>query len=138
MEVKGRIIGIDYGKVRTGISATDPMQIIVTGLDTIDTRDFDDFINNYLIKERVVKMVFGKPMHKDGNPTQLWEEILKKVDKIKKIHPNIAIDFEDESLTSVDAKAILFQSKSKMKRRDKRMVDKVSAILILQKYLGHI
>ena len=138
METKGRIIGIDYGKARTGISVTDPMQIIVTGLNTIDTRDFDEFLKRYVETEHVVKVVFGKPLHKDGNPTYLWEEILKKVDNIKKIHPNIAIDFEDESLTSVEAKTILFQSKSKKNRRDKSLVDKVSAILILQKYLGHI
>jgi putative Holliday junction resolvase len=138
IQILGRIIGVDYGKVRTGISVTDPLQIIVTGLNTIETKNFHEFIRNYVAQESVDKIVFGKPTHKDGNPTYLWTEILQKVDEIKKIYPNIAIDYEDEALTSVDARSILFQTSSKKKRRDKKNVDKVSAVLILQKYLGHI
>ena len=137
--VKGRIIGIDYGMKRIGISATDSLQIIVSGLPTVERKEFQAFITNYIKDENVVKVVFGKPEHADGTPTKLWAEIQKEVKQIKIAFPDLEIDYMDESFTSVDAKSIIFQSGiKKMKRRDKKLVDKVSAVLILQKYLGHI
>lgn len=134
-----RILGIDYGKKRTGISTTDPLQIIVTGLDTVDTKALRPFLEKYLRQEAVEKIVIGLPYHKDGTPTVLHKDIAALAKWLNKLYPAIIIDYIDESFTSVDAKEIILSSGTKRKkRRDKSLVDKVSAILILQKYLGHI
>ena len=71
----GRIMGLDFGKKRTGISVTDPLQIIVTGLDTVETKDLTHFITDYIKKEDVEKIVIGLPTHKDGNFTYLKDDI---------------------------------------------------------------
>jgi putative Holliday junction resolvase len=136
---KGRILGIDYGKTRIGVSTTDPDQIIATGLKTIDAMVFREFLEEYIQNEKVVKVVFGKPVHQDGRPTSIWPDIKEEADFIVKTYPSIAVDFQDESFTSQDARSIIFQlGAKKSKRRDKKTVDKIAAILILQKYLGHI
>jgi putative holliday junction resolvase len=134
-----RIMGIDFGLKRTGISATDPLQIIVSGLNTVETKDLRDFFNFYLVSEEVEKIVFGLPTHKDGAFTYLKKDIDEMVVFLKDNFPNIIVDFIDESFSSVQSKSIIFQSGAKKKvRQDKALVDKVSAVLILQKYLGHI
>lgn len=134
-----RIMGIDYGKKRTGLSVTDPLKIIVSGLDTVETEKLHSFLKDYFNKETVEKIVIGLPVHKDGNFTYLKDDIDRLVSFLNKSYPNITIDFEDESFTSQSAKEIIFNSGAKKsKRRDKKLVDKVSAILILQKYLKHI
>lgn len=134
-----RIVGIDYGKKRTGIAATDPLQIIVSPIGTIDTKEFIDYILNYCKTEEVEKIVFGLPEHKDGTPTYLQKDILAASKKIKTTLPDVEIDFADESFSSADAKSIILNSGvRKKKRRDKSLVDKVSAVVILQRYLGHI
>jgi putative holliday junction resolvase len=134
-----RIMGIDFGLKRTGISATDPLQIIVSGLNTVETKDLRDFFNFYLVSEEVEKIVFGLPTHKDGAFTYLKKDIDEMVVFLKDNFPNIIVDFIDESYSSVQSKSIILQSGAKKKvRQDKALVDKVSAVLILQKYLGHI
>jgi putative Holliday junction resolvase len=135
----GRVLGIDYGKKRTGISVTDPLQIIVSGLDTVDTHELKTFLMGYFDKEQVEKVVIGMPRHADGNFTLLKPDIDNLANFINNKFPKIIIDFEDESFTSQHAKQIIFDSGvKKKKRKDKKLVDKVSAILILQKYLKHI
>ena len=134
-----RILGIDYGEKRTGLSATDPLQIIVNGLETVETKDLENFLSRYLIVEEVDKIVIGLPRHKDGNFTHLKPKIDALALYINTHFPSIVIDYEDESFTSSQSRDIIFQSGvKKSKRKDKSLVDKVSAVLILQKYLGHI
>ncbi len=134
-----RIIGIDFGLKRTGISVTDPFQIIVTALETVETKDLIDFLKNYLDKENVEKIVIGLPVHKDGNFTYLKVDIDRFATSISKLWPTILIDFENESFTSVQAKQIILDSGvKKKKRQDKGLVDRVSAVIILQRYLKHI
>ena len=134
-----RILGIDYGEKRTGLSATDPLQIIVNGLETVETKDLENFLSRYLIVEEVEKIVIGLPRHKDGNFTHLKPKIDALALFINTHFPSIVIDYEDESFTSSQSRDIIFQSGvKKSKRKDKSLVDKVSAVLILQKYLGHI
>lgn len=134
-----RILGIDFGKKRTGLSVTDPLQIIVSGLDTVETDELRPFLINYFQKEEVEKVVIGLPTHADGSFTLIKEDIDALSAFITKHQPTIAIDFQDEDFTSVMAKSVILQSGAKKsKRRDKKLVDKVSAILILQKYLKHI
>ena len=134
-----RILGIDYGAKRTGLAVTDPLQIIVTGLETVETVKLNEFISDYFKEEEVEKVVIGIPTHRDGSYTILKTDIEKFASFISKTYPEKIIDYQDEAFTSAAAKEIIFQSGiKKSKRRDKKLVDKVSAVLILQKYLKHI
>ena len=134
-----RILGIDYGSKRTGISVTDPDQIIVSPLKTVNTSSLLNFLKIYLSEEEVEKMVFGYPTHKDGNPTYVVEEIMKFKEKLTKLYPDMEFDFQDENFTSVEAQEIILKSGlTKKQRRDKSRLDKISAVLILQRYLKHI
>lgn len=134
-----RIIGIDYGTKRVGIAVTDSLQIIVNGLDTVPTAEIFDFLKKYMEEEEVECIVVGEPMHKDGNPAQIAHLVVGFIRKLKKLFPEIKVDTQDERFTSKDAKAIILQSgiKKKKRRNDKDLVDKISAVLILQDYLGH-
>lgn len=134
-----RIIGIDYGSKRTGISVTDPDQIIVNPLKTVNTNSLLNFLSHYLKEEDVEKIVFGYPTHKDGNPTYVVDEINAFQKKLIKIFPDLQFDFQDENYTSVMAQEIILKSGlSKKQRQDKSRLDKLSAVLILQRYLKHI
>ncbi len=134
-----RILGIDYGIKRVGVAATDELQIIVNPVKTVNTNTFLEFLKMYLKEEEVEKIVFGFPTHKDGNPTYVVDEIRIFVKKFEKLFPNIAIDYQDENYTSVQALDIMIQSGlSKKQRKDKARLDKLSAVLILQRYLKHI
>ncbi len=131
-------MAIDYGTKRIGIAVTDPLQIIANGLDTVETKNIFEFLADYFENEPVpvVEIVIGEPRHKDGNPTFLTPIVHKFGAKIEKKYPDKKITFVDESFTSSDAKAIILQSGAKRKkRRDKGLVDKISAVLILQQYL---
>lgn len=134
-----RILSIDYGIKRCGIAVTDPFQIIVTGLDTVETAKLIEFLENYLKAENVEKLVIGLPVHKDGNFTYLKIDIDKFVVKFKNLYPKIIVDFGDEQFSSIHARQIIFDSGvKKQKRKDKALVDKISAVVILQRYLKHI
>lgn len=133
-----RILGIDYGTKRTGISATDPLQIIVNAVDTVSTNELWEFLEKYLAEEEVEKIVIGEPLTLDGKPAKITPLIVGFTRKLKKQYPGIEVVLHDERFSSVAAKQIILQSGiKKKKRRDKTLVDKVSAVLILQDYLGH-
>lgn len=133
-----RIVGLDFGTKKCGIAATDPLQIIVSAVGTIQTAEIYIFFENYMKTEDVEKLVIGLPKHRDGTETFLKKNIDVFAAKMKKSYPQLDIDFEDERMTSVEAKDIILKSGvKKSKRRDKTLVDKVSAVLILQRYLGH-
>jgi len=134
-----RIIWIDYGIKRCGLAVTDPLQIIVSALDTVETGGLIGFLEQYLTNESVEKIVIGLPVHKDGNFTFLKQDIDLLATKLRSKFPDITIDFADEQFSSVYAKEIILQSGiKKHKRRDKALIDKVSAVVILQRYLNHI
>lgn len=134
-----RILSIDFGTKRSGIAVTDPLQIIVTALETVETRLLMSFLENYLQQENVEKVVIGMPVHKDGNATYLKKDIDAFAHAIKKKFPAIIVDFADEQFSSVHAKQIILDSGiKKKKRQDKSLVDKISAVVILQRYLNHI
>ncbi|NNE27380.1 MAG: Holliday junction resolvase RuvX [Saprospiraceae bacterium] len=134
-----RIIGIDYGIKKCGIAVTDPMQIIVNPLKTVKTSSLLNFLKTYIGEENVSKCVFGLPSHLDGNPTYVVEHIHNFVTHLKKSFPKLEVDFQDENYTSKEAKEIILQSGlSKKQRQDKSRLDKISAVLILQRYLKHI
>lgn len=136
----GRIMAIDYGSKRCGLAVTDSLQIAAHGLTTLPNNELLGFIVNYIKEESLEKIVVGYPHHPDGTPSKNTPEIDKFVKKLKAVlPPDIAVTPFDESYSSVDAKKIILSSGLRQKkRRDKTLVDKVSAIIILQRYLNHI
>ncbi len=135
----GRIVGIDYGAKRCGIAVTDPLQIIVNSLTAIETNLLIDFLIDYFKKEKVDKLVIGHPKHADNTDTYLVSDIKDFIVKLKSKTNDIPIELVDERFTSVQASKIIQQSGiPKKKRQEKQRIDQVSAVLILQRYLGHI
>ncbi|MCB0552032.1 MAG: Holliday junction resolvase RuvX [Phaeodactylibacter sp.] len=131
-----RILAIDYGTKRTGLAVTDPLQIIANGLDTVPTSELADFLKRYMEKEEVEAIVVGEPLYPDGNPAQIHHLVVGLVRQLRKLFPDIEVLTHDERFTSEQAKEIILQSGAgKKKRRDKSLVDKISAVLILQDYM---
>lgn len=133
-----RILGIDYGTKRTGIATTDPLQLFASGLTTVATADLLDWLQTYLSEENVEKIVVGEPLYPDGNPAQIHHLVIGFTRKLRKLFPGLEVVLHDERFTSEEAKAVIRQSGAKRKkRRDKALVDQVSAALILKDYLGY-
>lgn len=131
-----RIIGIDYGSKRIGIAVTDPLQIISSGLCTIGREQFMKFLQDYILSEEVEAIVLGEPFYPDGNPAQTHEEIMKVGKRIQQLFPEIPVFLQDERFSSVEAKDIILSSGiGKKKRRDKGIVDKVAAAIILEAFM---
>ena len=131
-----RALAIDYGKKRCGIAVTDPLNIIATALDAVATKDLIDFVKRYCSEEEVGHIVLGKPMHRDGNPVEIYQEILECKAKLQKALPDIEFHEEDERFTSKMASQTLVQAGYKKKDRQKREnIDKISAVLILQSWM---
>lgn len=131
-----RIMAIDYGTKKTGIAVTDPLKIIANGLNTVPTNRLMDFFEEYFFTEVVETIVFGVVIRADGTPGSNQLRINKLMKEIKKKYPQINITTFDESFTSLRAKEIILKSGvKKKKRRDKSLVDKISAVLILQDYM---
>lgn len=132
-----RILAIDYGQKRTGLATTDPLQIICTPLETVDTPKLLDYLTDYCRREEVEKIVVGEPFHADGTATYLEAEIQQFMAAFAKVFPDMPLVRQDETLTSKRAAKILVQSGlPKKKRQEKARLDKVSAALILEDYLG--
>lgn len=131
-----RILAIDYGKKRVGIAVSDPMQIIATGLETIDNEKLMGFLKDYTSREEVVTFVVGEPLDMNDQATATTEMVYGFVKKLEEIFPNIPVKLVDERMTSIEAGRILVKSGvKKKKRREKGRIDRISAILILQDYL---
>ncbi len=131
-----KALGIDYGKKRVGIAISDSLQIIASALTTIDTPNIFTFLKDLLEKEEIDCFVIGEPKNLDGTPTDSTVITKEFVAKLSKKYPHISIKRIDERFTSKIAKqSILDAGIKKMKRRDKALVDKVSAAIILQSYL---
>ena len=129
-------MGIDYGTKRTGLAVTDPLKIIASGLTTLPTAEVFDFLTAYLKEEDVELIVVGLPLYPDGNPAQLAPQVDLFVKKLQQLFPHTGVTTWDERYTSEEAKKIILQSGAKKKqRRDKALVDRVSAALILEDYL---
>jgi putative holliday junction resolvase len=131
-----RIIAIDYGKKRTGIAVTDPLQIIATGLITVSTEELFDFLKKYIGSEEVESIVFGYPTRDDGTDSEPVPHIKKAIEKCHKHFPDVPVYIQDESYTSKMAfQSMIDGGVKKMKRRDKTLIDKVSATIILQSFM---
>jgi len=131
-----RIICIDYGGKRTGIAVTDPLQIIATGLTTIETKNFISFLKDYFSKEQVEKIVIGMPTNWDDSDTHATPLVKRAIEQLKKNFPNMPIETVDERYTSKMAKAAMLEmGMKKMQRRDKKLVDEIAATIMLQEYM---
>lgn len=132
-----RIMSIDYGKKRTGIAVTDPLQMIANGLTTVDTPQLFDFIADYLTKESVERIVVGYPKQTNGEDSENMKRITPFVNRLRKLYPQILVELYDERFTSVLAhRAIIESGISRKARQDKALVDKISATIILQDYMA--
>ena len=133
----GRILAIDYGKKRTGLAVTDPLRIIANGLATISTSDIFDYLTEYVAKESVDQLVIGKPIQPNGQPSENLARVENFVNRWRKLHPEMPIDYYDERFTSVIAHQVMIAGgvKKKTRREDKGLVDEISATIILQDYM---
>jgi putative Holliday junction resolvase len=131
-----RILSIDYGGKRTGIAVTDPLQIIATGLTTIETPNLIPFLKDYFAKEQVERILIGMPLNLDDTPTHATPLVQKAIQSLKKNFPNIPIEEMDERFSSKMAKqAMLEMGMKKKQRRDKKLVDEIAATIMLQEYM---
>ncbi len=131
-----RILSIDYGKKRTGIAVTDPLQIIAGGLATVSTSELFDWLKAYLAKEQVERIVIGEPRQPNGQPSENLQRVQQFVSRWRKAVPEVPIVYFDERFTSVLAhQAMLDGGLKKKARQDKGLVDEISATIILEDYL---
>ncbi|WP_313600356.1 Holliday junction resolvase RuvX [Epilithonimonas vandammei] len=132
----GQILAIDYGKVRTGIAVTDDMQIIASGLTTVETPKLIDFLKKYFSENSVDEVVIGLPTDLNGNMSDIETEIQKFILVFEKEFPDKKINRLDERFTSKMASFFISQSgKNKKQRQEKGLIDKVSATILLQNFL---
>jgi len=131
-----RILAIDYGKKRTGLAVTDMLQIVPGALDTIDTSGLMAYLENYLQKETVEKIVIGEPRQPNGKASENLQRVQNFERQWREKHPDIPIIGYDERFTSVLAhRTMIDAGLHKKARQDKALVDKISATIILQDYL---
>lgn len=131
-----RLMAIDYGKKRCGIAVTDLLQIAANGLTTVDTAKLVEFVTSYVAKEAVEKIIVGYPTTMRGEESDSMRYIRPGIGRLKKAVPNVPIEFSDERFTSVLAhKAMLDGGLHKMARRNKALVDEISASILLNDYL---
>ena len=134
-----RILSIDYGGKRTGLAVTDPLQIIATGLETIDSRELIPWLKKYLSVEEVELIIIGLPKNWDESDTHGTPLVKAAIKKIQKEFPGMPIKTVDERYSSKMAKdAMLEMGMKKKDRRDKKNVDLIAATIILQEYMGRL
>lgn len=135
----GRLLAIDYGKKRTGLAVTDPLQLIAGGLTTVATAELMSFLQAYTQKENVERIIIGMPVTVNGTPSENQARVRSFVRQLHKIMPHIPVIFYDERFTSVLAhQAMIMGGMKKKARQDKAKVDEISATIILQSYMESI
>lgn len=132
-----RVLSIDYGKKRTGIAVTDSLQIIANGLATVSTSELFTFLTGYVGKEQVERIVIGKPVQPNGQPSENLARVEQFVARWRKQHPEVPIEYYDERFTSVLAHRAILDSGigKKARRENKGLVDEVSATILLQDWM---
>ena len=131
-----RILAIDYGKKRTGLAVSDELQLIAGGLTTVATATLVDYILDYVKREPVERIIVGLPKQMNNTPSENMCRIKPFVNRLRKLLPDIPVEYHDERFTSVLAhQAILASGIGKMARRNKELVDEISATIILQSYM---
>lgn len=133
---EGRVVGIDYGRKKTGLAVSDPLGIFATALDTVDSAKLADYIQQLTLRMHIVRFVVGQPLNLNGQPAQAWQDVSPFLERLRKRFPDIPVSLEDERFTSVLAQRALIDGGAKAAvRRDKRSVDKISAAILLQAHL---
>jgi len=133
-----RILAIDYGKKRTGLAVTDELQLIASGLTTVDTPSFFSYLTEYLENENVELFLVGEPKQMDNTPSESEALIQPFIEKLEKLFPKIPVKRVDERFTSKMAFQTMIDSGLKKKQRqNKALIDEISATIILQSYLYH-
>ena len=131
-----RLIGIDYGRKRTGLAASDPLGIFASALETVPSAKIIDYLKKYAEKETITHIVIGYPMNLNGQPSEAAKDVDAFLPILKKAFPDVPVTLEDERFTSVLAHRAMIDGGMKYKdRKDKTSVDKISAAIILQGYL---
>jgi putative Holliday junction resolvase len=131
-----RIVSIDYGKKRTGLAVTDPLQLIAGGLATVSTSTLFEYLTQYVAKESVERIVIGEPRQPNGQPSENLARVQQFVNRWRKAMPQIPIEYFDERFTSVLAHQAMLEGGLKKKaRQDKALVDEISATIILEDYM---
>jgi putative Holliday junction resolvase len=133
----GRILALDYGTKRTGVAVTDELQIIASGLTTVETGKLTPFLKDYFNNESVELVIVGEPKQKDGSHSNVEEHIQKFISKFSQVFPEMRLERMDERFTSKMAFQTMIDSGLKKKQRqNKALVDEISATIILQDYLN--
>lgn len=134
-----RILSIDYGAKRTGLAVTDPLQIIATGLTTVETPKLFKFLRDYIAKEPVELIIMGEPKNWDDTDTHATPLVKKAVERLKREFPTIPVKMWDERYTSkMASQAMIEMGLKKKQRQNKALVDEIAATIILQEYLRSI
>lgn len=132
----GRILAIDYGTRRTGLAVSDPLRIIAGALDTVETKQLERYLADYFAKNDVDIIVLGKPTQMNGSPSQTMRYIEPLAGRLRHAYPDKEVVLYDERFTSVLAhRAMLESGIGREARRDKALVDRISATIILQSYM---
>jgi putative Holliday junction resolvase len=132
----GRIMALDYGRKRVGVAVTDPLRIIANGLETVETKKIKEFISVYLAKEQVDCLIVGYPKQMNDQISEAEKYIRPFLKWFEEKYPGIVVERVDERYTSKMAERTMIEGGvKKMARRDKSLVDKISATIILQSYL---
>ncbi len=131
-----RILSIDYGKKRTGLAVTDPLQIVAGGLATVATADLFQYLTDYIARESVERIVIGEPRQPNGQPSENLARVQQFVNRWRNARKDVPIEFFDERFTSVLAHQAMIDGGLKKKaRQNKALVDEISATIILQDYM---
>jgi putative Holliday junction resolvase len=133
-----RILALDIGKKRTGIAATDPLQIIATALTTVETGELIGYLKKYIAAEQVEKVIVGYPLNFDDSPTDATPIVEKFIVKFGNVYPDMPVIKTDERMTSkMASREISGMGLKKKDREQKELIDAVSAVMMLQEYLEH-
>lgn len=131
-----RLLSIDFGKKRTGIAVSDELQIIASGLTTVDTEQLLPFLKDYFSKEKVEKVIIGEPKRLNNEPSEVVPLLNSFIEKFKSLFPTMVVERIDERFTSKMAFQTMIDSGLKKKQRqNKALIDEIAATIILQDYM---
>ena len=133
----GRIVALDFGKKRTGIAVSDPLQIIASALDTVDSNELIGYLKRYIAAEPVEKIIIGYPLNMDDTPTDATPLVEKFIKKFANVFPQMPVIQVDERMTSkMASREISGMGLKKKDREKKELIDAVAAVMMLQEYMG--
>ena len=133
-----KVIGIDFGLKRTGIAITDELQIIASPLDVVNSSNLMEYLEKLILKENISKIVLGYPTRIDGSDSHITENVRMFSSVLQKKFQKIEVILQDERYTSKESSRVVYTFGNKKQQKNKGILDKISAAIILQEYLGNI